>query len=472
MENDAFIQVGGGCVCNGGIEPCTQKGTTGLRLFGIHLRSRRFAGGGYPTDSAGRRMAAYVGRYLSRRRDRVSDESTGHCSGSAVGGRHLPRGRYDGCGNGDGAVRKSPGIASGASVAATAARFLCGIFAVILLAALLPPFAFANELPAPVEDMLGQSESDLQAASEWQLTDLFAWLGEAAGQSWHMPVRFALQACGYLLLAGAFGLVAGGGSWRHCLDSVSLLGFGILSLSAMMSLMDTVVTTAQDCQNYLIAFVPVYSGVAAVGGQSAGALVYSGMFFAMSGFLAAMIENILLPVMQVYFCFAACACIWGNAGIEEAASLFAKCLHWLLKVCGIIFSLVLGLQNILAGSVDNAVMKTGKSALQGFIPVVGDAAAAALSGAAAAVQMLKGSLALAALGALAILFLPVFLHCLLYTAAFAGAGIVASSIGQKQSGRLCKLYFEGTRLCASVLVLYFFMVFLSTALLLVSGNGG
>lgn len=332
--------------------------------------------------------------------------------------------------------------------------------------------AFADELPASVEDVLEQGESDVQAASEWQLTDLFAWLGEVAGQSWRTPVRFALQACGYLLLAGVLGLVAGGGSWRHCLDSVSLLGFGILSLSAMMSLMDTVVTTAQDCQNYLIAFVPVYSGVAAVGGQSAGALVYSGMFFAMSGFLAAMIEDILLPVMQMYFCFAACACIWGNAGIEEAASLFAKCLHWLLKVCGVIFSLVLGLQNILAGSVDNAVMKTGKSALQGFIPVVGDAAAAALSGAAAAVQMLKGSLALAALGALAILFLPVFLHCLLYTAAFAGAGIVASSIGQKQSGRLCKLYFEGTRLCASVLVLYFFMVFLSTALLLVSGNGG
>lgn len=472
MEHDAFIQVGGSHVCNGRIESCPQKRTTGLRFFGLNLRGRRFAGGGHPTDRTGCGMAANLGRYLSRRRNRVSDESARHRPGGATGWRHLPRGRYGGRSNSNRAVRKSPGIASGASVATAAARFLCGIFAVILLAALSPSFAFADELPTSVENVLGQGESDLQAASEWKLTDVFTWLGEAAGQSWRTPVRFALQACGYLLLAGVLGMVTGGGSLRRCLDSVSLLGFGILSLSAMMSLMDAVVTTAQDCQNYLIAFVPVYSGVAAVGGQSAGALVYSGMFFAMSGFLAAMIENILLPVMQMYFCFAACACIWGNAGIEEAASLFAKCLHWLLKVCGVIFSLVLGLQNILAGSVDNAVMKTGKSALQGFIPVVGDAAAAALSGAAAAVQMLKGSLALAALGALAILFLPVFLHCLLYTAAFAGAGIIASSIGQKQSGRLCKLYFEGTRLCASVLVLYFFMVFLSTALLLVSGNGG
>lgn len=330
----------------------------------------------------------------------------------------------------------------------------------------------AAELPPAVENILGQDAADLQQASDWKLSDLFAWFAAILQPNWQKPIQFGLQAGGFLLLAGVLGLIAGGGTWRRCLDAISLLGFGTLCLSAMMSLTDSVVTTALNCQNYLISFVPVYSGVAAVGGQNAGALVYSGMFFAMSNFLSLMIEKILLPIMQMYFCFTACACIWGNAGIEEAAALFAKCLHWGLKLCGIVFTVVLGLQNILAGSIDNAALKTGRSALQGFIPVVGDAAAAALSGAVAVVQLLKGSLALAALGALAVVFLPTLLHCLLYTAAFAGAGVVASFMGQKQCGRLCRLYFEGTRLCASVLVLYFFMVFLSTALLLVSGNGG
>ena len=88
--------------------------------------------------------------------------------------------------------------------------------------------------------------------------------------------------------------------------------------------------------------------------------------------------------------------------------------------------------------------------MQGVIPVVGDAAAAALTGAAAAVQLLKGSLALAALLALTALFAPVLLQC----------------------AQLCRLYFEGARLCGSMLVLYFFMIFLSTALLLLAGNGG
>ena len=131
-----------------------------------------------------------------------------------------------------------------------------------------------------------------------------------------------------------------------------------------------------------------------------------------------------------------------------------------------------GLQNALAATVDNAALRTGKSLLQGAIPVVGDAAAAALTGAAAALQLLKGSLALAALLALAAMFVPVFVQSMAYALGFAAAGLLAAAVGQTPCARLCRLYFEGTRLCGSVLVLYFFITFLSTALLLLAGNGG
>lgn len=335
-----------------------------------------------------------------------------------------------------------------------------------------PLRAQAEDLPPEVQPFLDDSGATPEDAAAWQLTDLLDWLADTATKDLQKPLRFALQAGGYLLLAGVLGLLAGGESWRRCLDALAVLGFGLLSLDAMMAMSEMVARTAQDCQNYLISFVPVFSGVAAMGGQTAGSLVYSGMFLSMSGFLAALIQTVLLPAMQIYFCFTACACIWDNAGIAEAASLLARCLQWLLKLCGLLFGVVLGLQNVLANTVDTAALRTGKSVLQGFIPVVGDAASAALSGAVAAVQLLKGSMALAALLALAAVFVPVFLQCLLYGAAFAAAGVAALASGQRQCGRLCRLYLEGTKLCLSILVLYFFMVFLSTALLLITGNGG
>lgn len=332
--------------------------------------------------------------------------------------------------------------------------------------------AHAAALPPDAAALLGQDAALAEQAGSWTLAGVLGWLGEKATQGAAAPLRFAGQALLYLLLAGLAGVLCTASSWKKCLDAVAVLGFGVLCLSTMMELVGQVGQTAQESQTWLAAFVPVYSGVLVLGGQASGAAGYSGLFFSVSALLSAAIERLLLPVMRVYFCFAVSASLWGDAGAAEAARLFSRCLVWLLKGCGVLFSFVLGLQNILSGLSDNAAVRMGGSALAGAIPLVGDAAAAALSSAAGAVHLLKGSLALALVAALGGAFLPVFGQCMLYFLAFSGAGILAAGCGQAQCGRICRLLAEGVRICASILTLYFFMVFLSTALLLVLGNGG
>ena len=87
-------------------------------------------------------------------------------------------------------------------------------------------------------------------------------------------------------------------------------------------------------------------------------------------------------------------------------------------------------------------------------------------------DILKGTLAAAGVAALAACFAPVLVRCGLYGLAFRLAGILAEGCGQSRSGQICALYADGAQLCGSVLILYAFMVVLSTALLLISGNGG
>ena len=77
------------------------------------------------------------------------------------------------------------------------------------------------------------------------------------------PLAFGLRAAGYLLVAGVLGLLAGAYNWRRCFDAVAVLGFAARCLAAGIDRVRAAGDTAQDCQNYLIAFVPVYSGIAA-----------------------------------------------------------------------------------------------------------------------------------------------------------------------------------------------------------------
>lgn len=292
-----------------------------------------------------------------------------HCAGRAVCRRHLPRGRSLRGLHRHRALRPGAGAFAGSAAAAVAARLLCGLFAVIFLLAVPPP-AFADELPQEVQDILQDSPADITDAAGWTLADIAALLGDWIISGFQPTLHFAAQSAGYLLLAGLLGLLVGRPAGAY-VEILAVLGFGSLSLSTAMQLTALVGSTAQDCSTYLTAFVPVFGGVAAAGGQTSGALVYSGMFFAMSGFLCAVIRKLLLPVMQIYFCFSVCACLWGNHGITDAAALFARCMHWLLKVCGALFSLVLGLQNTLAATVDNAALRTRQGPFTGRDPGCG-----------------------------------------------------------------------------------------------------
>lgn len=236
----------------------------------------------------------------------------------------------------------------------------------LLLAVPPPVFAdeLSGELPKSVRDILDEGGTDLSDAARWHFSDLCDTVGAWAAEGLQPALHLAAQSAGYLLLAGLLGLLAGD-PYRAYVEILAVLGFGTLSLSAAMQLTELVAATAQDCRTYLTAFVPVFSGLAAAGGQTSGALVYSGMFFAMSGFLSAIIQKLLLPVMQLYFCFAVSACLWDNPGMGDAAALFSRCLHWLLKGCGALFSLVLGLQSVLAATADSAALRTGKGGIAG-----------------------------------------------------------------------------------------------------------
>ena len=161
------------------------------------------------------------------------------------------------------------------------------------------------------------------------------------------------------------------------MDLVAVLGFGTIALNQMTSLVQQVAQAANTSQLYVSGFVPVFAGVALLAGQTAGAAVYSTMFYAMAAFLAEVLQNLLLPLLQIYFCFSVSAALWGDSGIADAANLFARCFTFALKLCGMLFTFVLGLQNVLAAGTDRAALKIGKSVLSAAVPVVGDAAAAA-----------------------------------------------------------------------------------------------
>lgn len=331
--------------------------------------------------------------------------------------------------------------------------------------------AAAAELPAGVQQILQQSELTPDKLVHITLQELLQTLAGWLKNAWGQPLQLARRAVLFLLLSSCVGLLADGGAWRDCVDLVAVLGFGTIALNQMTSLVQQVAQAANTSQLYVSGFVPVFAGVALLAGQTAGAAVYSTMFYAMAAFLAEVLQNLLLPLLQIYFCFSVSAALWGNSGIADAANLFARCFTFALKLCGMLFTFVLGLQNVLAAGTDRAALKIGKSVLSAAVPVVG-MPLRRLWQCFCRNRTAQRLIGVGGGGGPGAAFAPVLAQCGLYWLVFSGMGILAAGLGQKRSKQICTLFGQGTRLCGAILVLYFFLVILSTLLLLLGGNGG
>ena len=158
--------------------------------------------------------------------------------------------------------------------------------------------AAAAELPAGVQQILQQSELTPDKLVHITLQELLQTLAGWLKNAWGQPLQLARRAVLFLLLSSCVGLLADGGAWRDCVDLVAVLGFGTIALNQMTSLVQQVAQAANTSQLYVSGFVPVFAGVALLAGQTAGAAVYSTMFYAMAAFLAEVLQNLLLPLLQ------------------------------------------------------------------------------------------------------------------------------------------------------------------------------
>ena len=115
--------------------------------------------------------------------------------------------------------------------------------------------AGAVELPRAAQDILDVGGPALESVAEWTLEGVLSEMWRMVDGVVGQPVGFAGRALLFLLLGCAAGILAGRGGWQRCVEAVTVLGFGAMSLSAMMELAEKVGQTAENCQTYLVAFI-------------------------------------------------------------------------------------------------------------------------------------------------------------------------------------------------------------------------
>ena len=157
-------------------------------------------------------------------------------------------------------------------------------------------------------------------------------------------IRGYARLAAYLLLCAAVALLLPGREWQPLLELLACGGSFLLLAAALAGLAQETAAQSGALRDFLALSIPLFVGIAAAGGQTAAASVYSGFFLTGITFLAQVLYRFLLPVTQGYLAVAGAGALSGSPEISDACESAGRLLKRAVFWAGTVFVALLGLQ--------------------------------------------------------------------------------------------------------------------------------
>lgn len=185
-------------------------------------------------------------------------------------------------------------------------------------------------------------------------------------------------------------------------------------LSGAHSLILLGTSTAGELQEYGKLLLPVMTmALAATGHITTSASLYAGtaMF---NTVLGSFLISAMVPMLYFYLALCISACVTGERMLKSCKKEFKTFLTWSLKTVLTVFTAYLGITGVISGTTDAAALKATKTAISAFVPVVGGVLSDASESVLVSASLVKNSVGIYGIYAIAAIFLKPFLKISLH----------------------------------------------------------
>ncbi len=214
--------------------------------------------------------------------------------------------------------------------------------------------------------------------------------------------------------------------------------------------------------NFMFSFIPVFTGLVSASGKPASSYLYSASMLSFASFCSGFCAKTVLPSVGILTSLNIFSALDSDIGISRVTAAIKKILTVTLSICASLFVGFTNLKATLAGSADSLALKGVRTAAGAFIPVIGSALGDAVNSALGAMGLIRSTLGVFGIIALALVFAPCAIELLIWYFAITVCSLVASSVGQKGSSEILESILGCISIVNTVLVLCALVFVLTT----------
>ncbi|MBQ8434723.1 MAG: stage III sporulation protein AE [Oscillospiraceae bacterium] len=229
---------------------------------------------------------------------------------------------------------------------------------------------------------------------------------------------------------------------------------------------DVVSQALSEGAEFMLGFVPVFSGFAAAGGHVTSATGYSAAVFGFSNLAISAAENFFLPMLSMCFSTAIVDSCCDAVNLSGIINGVKKIVTWGLGLVMTIFTGILSVQSIVGASADSVAVKAAKYVLSNSIPLVGSAASDAYSTVRGSILLLKNGVGGIGIAALAVMLLPSLVQTLVCKITFFILETVSEIFGTKKLTGLFKNINSILSAAFGILICFMLMFIVSTGVVM------
>ena len=334
-----------------------------------------------------------------------------------------------------------------------------------------------EELPEETREMLdgmGVPSPDWQSILNLTPEIILSQISDAAMNQSAAPLRALMSVLAVILLCALMNgmkLTFGDRPLGGVIGMVGTLCICTVVIQPIVSCIENVAFVIKGAAGFLLASLPVLTGIMIAGGQPVSAGSYNLLMVGAGNVITVIASTVLVPLLNIFLAFSVVSAVSPAMNLNGLCDVFSKVVKWILTFCMTLFSGLLTMQTVVSSAADGAGAKTIRFVVSAFVPVVGGALGDAIGSVQSCVKLLKSGVGAFGLLATGAIFLPAILECLIWLFTLTICSAVGDIFELKEMASLLRSAMKVIQILLSIILCCLVILMISTVLMMAIGGG-
>ena len=324
-----------------------------------------------------------------------------------------------------------------------------------------------DALPDSVKDQLSDIEIDSPDGIDTEkigLKYVFGKILESVCDRYKSPFASGCTMLAVLLLGSAAGSTLKGNKALEYALCAAMISASAIPVSG------TIISAAEALKSagiFMLAFVPAFAAILCASGRTLTAAGYSTVMLAVSEGVSWLCSFVLVPLSGIQLSLGIGGALMPDISTDSIIKTIKKISNWFLGLASTVLLGVLSIQTSISSASENLSAKTAKFIVGTTVPVVGNAVSEALGTVKGCINLLRSSVCVYGIIAVALIILPLITELLLWRVSANVCSSAADVLSQPKAAGMLKAVDSAVSFIIGIIILTFVLFIISLTVVLI-----